>query len=66
MARRFRDQGKIDGNAFERGCEGKATYPTEAAAVAGLKFLQKQGSLRTNAGLVVYRCTFCQEWHFGH
>jgi hypothetical protein len=66
MAHSYGPKGKIEGNAFERGCEGKTAYPTEAAASAGLKFLQKERSLRTGDGMVVYRCQFCQEWHFGH
>lgn len=66
MARKFGSLGKVEGNAFERGCEGKQPYPSEAAAEAGLRFLQKEGALRTNDGMAVYRCQFCQEWHFGH
>jgi hypothetical protein len=66
MAHRHGPRGKIDGSTEERSCEGKVAYPTEAAASAGLKFLQKERALRTGDGLVVYRCQFCLEFHFGH
>ena len=41
-------------------------YPTEAGALAGLKFLQQERALRTGDGMVVYECKFCSKWHFGH
>lgn len=66
MSRKFGSLGKVDGNAFERACEGKVPYPSEAAARAAMKFLQKEGALRTNDGMEVYECSFCREWHFGH
>ncbi len=66
MSRRKLRFARLEGNAYERGCEGKQPYPTEAAARAGLLYLQHEGALRTNDGMGVYRCQFCREWHFGH
>lgn len=66
MAHSFGPNGKVDGNAFERACEGKQRYDTEAGALAGMKFLQSVRALRTNDGMVVYECHFCGGWHFGH
>jgi hypothetical protein len=66
MAHKWGSDGKVEGNAFERGCEGKDGYPTEAAARAGLKFFQARGALRTGDGMDVYQCRFCPNWHFGH
>jgi hypothetical protein len=66
MAHSYGAKGKVDGNAVERACEGKQPYPSEAAAEAGLKFLQKQRVLRTGDGIMVYKCQFCPSWHFGH
>jgi hypothetical protein len=66
MAHSYGPKGKVEGSAFERACEGKQAYDTEAGALAGMKFLQKQRALRTNDGMVVYKCQFCPRWHFGH
>jgi hypothetical protein len=66
MAHNYGPKGKVEGNAMERSCSGKTAYPTEAAAIAGMKFLQKERALRTGDGMVVYQCQFCREWHFGH
>lgn len=66
MARKWGGRGKLEGNAVERSCEGKQPYPTEAGADAGLKFLQREGALRSGDGMVVYKCQFCPSWHFGH
>lgn len=66
MAHKYGPGGKVDGNAEERGCSGKQPYPSEAAAEAGMKFLQKERALRTGDGMVVYKCQFCPSWHFGH
>jgi len=66
MGRVWRSNGKVEGNVFERGCEGKTAYPTERSAEAGLRFFQKEGALRTNDGIGVYKCEFCPGWHFGH
>ena len=66
MAHSYGPGGKVDGNAFERGCEGKVAYPSASGAEAAMKFLQKERALRTGDGIRVYKCRFCQNWHFGH
>ena len=54
------------GSGFESACAGKASYPSESAADAAMKFMQDMGWLRTGDGLVPYECRFCREWHLGH
>jgi len=66
MAHNYGPKGKVEGNAYERACEGKQGFDTEAGAEAGLKFFQKIRALRTGDGMTVYKCTFCRKWHFGH
>jgi hypothetical protein len=66
MAHNYGLNGKVEGSAIERACEGKQDYPTEAAAEAGLKFLRKVRAVRSGDGMVVYKCGFCPGWHFGH
>jgi hypothetical protein len=66
MAHNYGPNGKVEGNAFERGCEGKQRYDTEAGASAGMKFLQGLRAIRTGDGMTVYECGFCHGWHFGH
>jgi hypothetical protein len=66
MAHSYGAKGKVEGNVFERACEGKQRYDTEAGAQAGLRYLQRERVLRTGDGMAVYQCTFCQGWHFGH
>jgi hypothetical protein len=54
----------------ETECQGKATYPSKAAAISRIRHQSKRGfrcekGFRKAAVMSPYRCPHCKQWHVG-
>lgn len=52
--------------AFQRGCEGKKAYKSQAQALATRDSVLKRKPLAPVNGANAYKCQFCGSWHLGH